>query len=121
MLKTLEHDDFASFESEIYLKGFVKNYANYLGLDTDHILRVLEGQRGGTTAAGGTTWDIEESVREEKLKSPRVMTRIVVPLLLAIIVVLSILLVLERRKVKELQSNLGRIGQCTESIERSPV
>ena len=121
VLKALEQEDFGSFESEIYLKGFLKNYAKYLGLEAEYVLRMLEGQRGGATTSRGTMWDIEESMREEKLKSPRILTRLIVPLLLIVIVVLSILLALEHRKVKELQSNIRRIGQTTESVEQHPV
>ncbi len=117
VLRALEQDDFSPFESEIYLKGFLKNYAKYLGLDPEHVVRRLDGQRGGTVASRGTTWDIEESIKEEKLKSPRILTRVIVPLLLAIILVLSILLALERRKVQELQSNFRRVGQSTESVD----
>ncbi len=118
VLKLIEQDDFGSFESEIYLKGFLRNYAKFLGLDVDYVLQLLDGQRGSASSAGGTLWDIEESIREEKLKSPRILTRVVVPLLIVIIIVLSILLAMERRKVKKLQSNLGRLSQQTEMVER---
>lgn len=121
VLKALEQEDFGSFESEIYLKGFLKNYAKFLGLDAEYVLRMLEGQRGGATASRGTMWDIEQSIKEEKLSSPRLLARLVIPLLLIIIIVLSILLALEHRKVKELQSNIRRIGRTTESIEQRPV
>lgn len=121
VLEALEQEDFGSFESEIYLKGFLKNYAKYLGLEVDFVLGILDGQCGGEKASRGTVWDIEESVREEKLTSPRILTRLVVPLLVIVILVLSILLALEHRKVKELQSNIRRIGQTAESAERHPV
>lgn len=118
VLKALEQDDFTSFESEIYLKGFLKSYAKYLGLDADELVRRLEGQRGGATSpGGGMTWDTVESVKEEKLGSPRLLTRIVLPLLLLVIVVLSILLALERRKVQELRSNLRQVGTAAEVVD----
>ena len=118
VLKLIEQDDFGSFESEIYLKGFLRNYAKFLGLDVDYVLQLLDGQQGGgAPAAGGTMWDIEESVREEKLKSPRILTRVVVPLLIIVIIILAILLAMERSKVKKLQSNLGQLSGHTESVE----
>jgi len=117
VLEALEQDDFGSFESEIYLKGFLKNYARYLGLDADQVIGRLEGQRGGATASRGTTWSIEESMKEEKLKSPRILTRFVMPFLILVIVILSVLLALERRKVQELRSNLRQVGQTTEAVE----
>ena len=121
VLRALEQDDFGSFESEIYLKGFLKNYAKYLGLDADQVIGRLEGQRGRATASRGTTWSIEESVKEEKLKSPRILARFFLPFLLVIIVILSILLALERRKVQELRSNLRQVGQTTEAVDSRPA
>ncbi|UCG50899.1 MAG: helix-turn-helix domain-containing protein [Candidatus Latescibacterota bacterium] len=121
VIKMLEQDDFASFESEIYLKGFLRNYAKYLGLDAEHLLRMMEGQRGGTQAAHGTLWDIEESVREERLKSPHVFTRFILPLLIIVILILVILLTLERRKVRQLKGERRGAGQQTESIEQHPA
>jgi cytoskeleton protein RodZ len=117
VLRALEQDDFASFESEIYVKGFLKSYAKYLGLDADEIVRRLDGQRGGSQSSRGTTWDIEESVREERLKSPRLLSRIVIPLMLLVIIILSILLALERRKVQEMQSNLRQVGRAAEVVD----
>jgi cytoskeleton protein RodZ len=117
VLKALEQDDLASFESETYLKGFLKSYAKYLGLDADDIARRLDGQRGGSTSSRGTTWDFEESLKEEKLKSPRILSRIVLPLMFLVIVILSILLALERRKVQELRSNLRQVGQAEEVVD----
>jgi cytoskeleton protein RodZ len=117
VLKALEQDDFSPFESEIYLKSFLKSYAKYLGMDPELAVRRLDAQRGTSVASGGAMWDIEESVREEKVKSPKILSRIVVPLLLLVIIILSILLALERRKVQELKSNFRRVGQTTESVE----
>ena len=117
VLRSIEQDDFGSFESEIYLKGFLRNYAKFLGLDVDYVLQLLEGQRGRTQSTGGTMWDIEATVREEKLTSPRILNRIVVPLLIVVVIILSVLLALEKRKVKELQSNLGKVSLHAESVD----
>ncbi len=117
VLRALEQDDFASFESEIYVKGFLKSYAKYLGLDADELVRRLEGQRGGGSSAKGTTWEIEESVKEERLRSPRILARVILPLLLVVIVVLAILLALERRTVQEMRSNLRQVGRAAEVVD----
>jgi cytoskeletal protein RodZ len=97
VLAALEQDDFDSIESDIYLKGFLKTYANYLRIDTREVMRALDRQRGKYVTSGGTMWDIEESVTEEKIKAPKIFKRVVLPLLLALIVVLLILLIKERR------------------------
>ncbi len=117
VLRAIENDDFGSFESEIYLKGFIKNYASYLEIDPEFSLQVLDGQRGDKKSSRGTTWDIEETVKEEKIKSPQIMSRFVVPALVIIILVLAVLFMMERRKVKELQSNLHRVGTTIHTIE----
>jgi cytoskeletal protein RodZ len=98
VIRALEQDDMDTFSSETYLKGFLKNYARYLKLDPDQMWSMLSRQRGRVPDGTGTFWDIEEAVREEKLKSPRLVQRIVVPLLIVVIVILAVLFVKERRK-----------------------
>ncbi len=110
VIQALEQDDFESFESDIYLKGFVRNYAKYLGVAEHDAMRTLERQRGGgvTKASGPTTWDVEEPIKEEKLTSPRLFKRFVLPVLLALIVLLLVLFVNERRKVRRLTTGSAR-------------
>lgn len=102
VLAALEQDDLDSFESDIYLKGFLRTYAKYLGVDATDVLRALDRQRGKFAPTGGTMWDIEETVREEKLKSPRIFRRFILPLMLLLIALLIFLFVNERSKVKRL-------------------
>ena len=102
VIKSLEQDDLDSFASDTYLKGFLKNYSAFLGLDPDQMWSTLNRKRGSDPAAKGTFWDIEEAVQEEKLRSPRVFRRFVLPVILIVIVVLVVLLVREKRKVKQL-------------------
>jgi len=47
LLKALEQDDFDSFPSYCYATGFVKNYSNYLGLDTKDIIARYEVEYAG--------------------------------------------------------------------------
>ncbi len=103
VLRSLEQDDIESFESETYLKGFLRNYAQFLRLDSDVVMMTLERQRGQARLGKGALWDIEETLKEEKLKSPKLMSRILVPLLIIIILLLSILYIKERRAAKELR------------------
>ena len=85
ILVSLEQDDFDSVGSDIYLKGFLRNYARLLGVDVEELMRALDRQRGGGTHGVGTMWDIEEAVTEEKVRSPRVFKRFVLPALFLII------------------------------------
>lgn len=43
-LKFLEKDDFRKLPSETYARGFVKNYAEFLGLSSDKVLAVFRRQ-----------------------------------------------------------------------------
>ncbi len=113
VLGAMEQDDFESFESETYLKGFLKNYAGYLKLDVDEILLTLERQRGRVHMGKGTLWDIEETMSEEKLKSPRLISRFVVPLLILVIVILSVMLIREHRQLERLKKERS-VGQLVE-------
>lgn len=105
VLKSLEQDDIESFVSEAYLKGFLRNYAQFLKLDLDVVMMTLERQRGQAQLGKGALWDIEETLKEEKLKSPKLISRILVPLLIIIILLLSILYIKERRAAKEMRSD----------------
>ncbi len=116
VLNSLEQDDFEAVGNDIYLKGFLRNYARFLGMDIEQLLKALDKQRGGRGARGvGTMWDIEEAVTEEKLKSPRIFRRFVLPALLLLILLLVLLFVNERKKVRRLtiDGERGYLGNET--------
>ena len=43
-LKFLERDSFEKFPSEIYARGFIKNYAEFLGLPSEKVLAIFRRQ-----------------------------------------------------------------------------
>lgn len=45
-LRALEEEDFTVFPAEVYLKGFLKSYAQYLRLDYSELLKAYEQQYG---------------------------------------------------------------------------
>ncbi|MDH4036757.1 MAG: helix-turn-helix domain-containing protein [Candidatus Krumholzibacteria bacterium] len=96
-IRSLEGDDFGAFSSETYLKGFLRNYAEFLGLDGGKLWDMV-GQRGGGGTGGGPSWDVEEALHVEKLGAPRLLKSLVFPLLLVVVIVLAVLLVRERRR-----------------------
>jgi cytoskeletal protein RodZ len=116
VLRWLEQDDLDSFSSETYLKGFLKNYARYLELDPDQMWSMLSRQRGRAPDGKGTFWDIEEAVREEKLKSPKILQRFVLPILIVVIIVLAALFILERRKQANSGGDVGAAGGSETSL-----
>ena len=121
VLESLEQDDFESFESDIYLKGFLRNYAKYLGVSEHDVTQAMERQRGGvaSVASGPATWDLEEPIREEKLTSPRIFKRFVLPIMIGALVLLLLLFINERRKVRRLTtgSAQGYLGTEVVSAE----
>lgn len=40
ILKLIESDDFSSFDSHVYAKGFIKNYAKFLNMDEEQLLGI---------------------------------------------------------------------------------
>jgi cytoskeletal protein RodZ len=47
-VRALEEGDFSVFSAPIYIRGSVKNYANYLKLDLAQVLSTLDGELKGT-------------------------------------------------------------------------
>lgn len=41
-IEAIENDDFSAFPGETYLKGFLRNYSEYLGIDSDEVIRKYE-------------------------------------------------------------------------------
>ena len=52
VLSALEQDDFDGFESDIYLKGFLRSYAHYLSLDVEAVLGAVCHRRASRDFAG---------------------------------------------------------------------
>ena len=98
-IRSLEGDDFGAFSSETYLKGFLRNYADFLGLESARLWSMI-GQRAGSgsSAGAGPSWDVEEAMHVEKLGPPRILKSLVLPGLVVLIVVLAVLLARERRR-----------------------
>lgn len=44
-LEALEKGDYARFPSEVYIKGFLKNYSRFLGIDPEHSLALYRRER----------------------------------------------------------------------------
>jgi cytoskeletal protein RodZ len=97
-VRALEQDDFGAFPSETYLKGFVRTYAEFLGLDGNRLWAMVGTRSSAQATSPGLAWDTESGLREERLGPPTWIRRVLVPVMLAVIIVLVILLVRERQK-----------------------
>jgi len=65
VLRALEEDDVTAFPSDTYHKGFLRNYAAWLGLDGNRLWGQHSRRSEGSAESGGTFWDIEETIRYE--------------------------------------------------------
>lgn len=97
MLEYLESDNFEAIPAKVYVKGFLRSYAELLDLDVTHILNKYEVQTGQTHTSKGDHWEIETEVVEEKVQSPRIIVRLVLPA----IVVIAAVIVIVRLGVRE--------------------
>lgn len=102
-IRALESDDFGSFPSEIYLKGSLRTYADFLGLDGGQ-LWAMTGSRS-TASGGGPAWEVEEAMHVEKLGAPRIIRRLVLPLLVILVIVLLIMLAREKHRANPRMGN----------------
>ncbi|RKZ05366.1 hypothetical protein DRQ05_06550, partial [bacterium] len=59
MLEHIETDNFDAMPAKVYARGFIKSYAQMLGLDTEYILNKYEVQTGQTHTSKGDRWELE--------------------------------------------------------------
>ena len=97
-LQYLETDNYEALPAKVYAKSFLRAYSSALDLDIQHILNKYEVQTGQTHRSKGDHWEIETEVVEEKLRSPNVLMRYVIP---AVIVVALVFLVVKLAGKKE--------------------
>ena len=83
-LQYLETDNFEAIPAKVYATGFLRTYAQMLGLDSAQVINKYEVQTGQTHKSRGDLWEIEEEVVEEKLDSPHLLMKFVIPVLLLI-------------------------------------
>lgn len=92
-LEYLETDNFDALPAKVYVKGFLKTYAQFLGLDVEHMLNKYEVQSGQTHKSKGDTWEIQtDEIVREKSKLTRLVSKYLIP---AVIVVLLVLLIVK--------------------------
>ena len=87
-LKLLETDNFEALPAKVYATGFLKTYSQVLGLDPTQIINKYEVQTGQTHKSRGDLWEIEEEVIEEKLDSPHLLRKFVIPAILVVVAIM---------------------------------
>lgn len=116
-LQYLETDNFEALPAKVYVKGFLRTYAEALGLDVQHVLGKYELQTGQTHRTKGDHWEIEAEMVEEKVVSPLRFGRWVLLALAAIAAILLIVKLVGRSPERSTPKAPDRIEQ--EILQRS--
>ncbi|HER43185.1 MAG TPA: helix-turn-helix domain-containing protein, partial [Candidatus Eisenbacteria bacterium] len=96
-LEYLETDNFEALPAKVYVRGFLRTYASYLGLDAEHLLNKYEVQSGQTHTSRGDMWEIEAEVVEERLGSQNIMKRLALAAIVVLLLLVVVLLFLRMR------------------------
>ena len=64
-LKKIESDDYENMPSEIYIRGFLRNYSNFLGIEAKDVLKIYEKERGIAN-------NIKKNTKKDQFKKKRV-------------------------------------------------
>ncbi len=115
-LQYLETDNYEALPAKVYAKSFLRTYASALDLDIQYILNKYEVQTGQTHRSKGDHWEIETEVVEEKLRSPNLLRRYVIP---AIIVVALVVLLVKLAGKKEEKAEAPRPVDLREQLLES--
>lgn len=91
-LQALEMEVYDIFPAEVYLKGFLRTYARYLGLDGDEMVRVYNRQHSQPAE------NIVRQVAPAPVTIPKINTRLLVWSFTAIIAVILLLILILRAK-----------------------
>ena len=96
--------------AKVYVRGFLRTYASYLGLDVEYILNKYEVQSGQTHKSKGDLWEIEAEVVEERLGSQNIMKRFVLSAV-GIILLLILLIVILRMDGDEREDSVRPVAK----------
>lgn len=72
LLEALERDEYHQVSDQLYVKSFLRNYASWLGLDPQAVLRLYEqvaGELGDAGEPGGPVWS-EDQVTVKRVGAP---------------------------------------------------
>ena len=111
-LQGLEDEDSGVFPGDAYMTGFLKNYANYLELDADFVLKLYRNKQ------------IQEAPLPQGLyerhQPTRIIPFIVVPIVLLVAVIVTVLVLINVKKKKNIEDGAVVSGsQKTHQYELS--
>jgi cytoskeleton protein RodZ len=88
MLQYLETDNYEALPAKVYARSFLRTYATALGLDAQHLLSKFEVHTGQTHRSKGDHWEIESEIVEERIRSPLILKRVIIPAVIGIALII---------------------------------
>lgn len=86
-LEAIENDDYSQLPSVSYAKGFVKNYSDYLGLDSETVLAFFRRQTTETPKSSILPKGVSEPLNRSKLQlTPGKFVALIIVALIALFV-----------------------------------
>jgi cytoskeletal protein RodZ len=119
MLQYLETDNYEALPAKVYSKSFLRTYGTALDLDIHYILNKYDIQTGQTHKSRGDHWEIETEVVEEKLRSPNIVKRLLIPA--AVVVVIAVLIVKFAGKGEDKGAPPKQVALQEELLAKKPV
>ena len=110
-LEYLETDNFEAVPAKVYVRGFIRTYAIFLGLDVEYLLSKYEVQTGQTHRTKGDLWEVEAEVVEEKLGSVFPARRLLLPVILVIIALLIVIFIVTRGDRQEDERRIQPVSE----------
>lgn len=77
-LKALEDSDYRALPGTVYTKGFLRNYADYLELDSEELVVLLQQERDGTPEPPRTFQPMRPVMSRSLIFTPAVLVPVVV-------------------------------------------
>lgn len=113
-LKAIEEEDFARLPDNVYTKGYIRQYAQFLGLPSEEIINSYEGylrskQQPAVARKAEPEGIADKPTLPEDRRSERVsLKKLLVPVAVAVVLVGAYLAVPHRRDVPVVQQNTER-------------
>jgi cytoskeletal protein RodZ len=95
-IEYLETDNFEALPAKVYVRGFIRTYAAFLGLDVEYMLSKYEVQSGQTHKTRGDLWEIETEVVEEKMGSGFPFRRLLLPIIIVVLALIVVVFIMRR-------------------------
>ena len=80
-ITAIEENKFDVLPGEVYLKGFLRSYANFLNIDSDYLLQVYKEQKGELDSEDEVTEEKESIKPKKKVRKGRVTILLAIVLL----------------------------------------